>query len=208
MNKTKIRALILDYGGVISKPQNSENVKNILQILGQNDNNFKEIYQAKRDNYDSGQLSGRAYWASVFQYYGLEQDSSAIAGLIQEDVKSWTHLNDSMVKFLQENRPKLCGLAIISNMTRDTLAFMNKNFQWLELFDALIYSCHFGINKPDRRIYKICLDQLQLPPNECLFVDDSVGNVDGAIQAGMHAIHFKSFSEFLLKVTSNFRFSQ
>jgi hypothetical protein len=35
MGKTKIRALILDYGGVISKPQNPDNVNNILKILSQ-----------------------------------------------------------------------------------------------------------------------------------------------------------------------------
>jgi hypothetical protein len=33
MVKTRIRALVLDYGGVISMPQNSDNVNNMFQIL-------------------------------------------------------------------------------------------------------------------------------------------------------------------------------
>ena len=198
----------MDYGGVISKPQNFGNVNNILQILRQNDNNFKAIYQAKRENYDSGQISGQAYWASILQHYGLEQDSSKITRLIHEDVKSWTHINDSMMRFIQESRPKIYRLAIISNMTRDTLAFMRTNFQWLELFDELIFSCDFGINKPDTRIYEACLGRLQLPANECLFVDDSAENLAGAIQSGMNAIHFKSFPEFLPEVDRNFGLSQ
>ena len=58
MEKIKIRALILDYGGVISKPQNPENVHTMLQILKQDDaDDFRKVYESKRANYDNGQLS-------------------------------------------------------------------------------------------------------------------------------------------------------
>ncbi len=204
MEKTKIRALILDYGGVISKPQNSRNLNNILQLLKQDPDDFKEIYQNKRKNYDKGQISGQEYWISILQHYGLEQDDSKITRLIQEDVKGWTEINDLMIQFVKESRGKIHKLAIISNMTRDTLAFMSRHFQWLELFDELIFSCEIGENKPDRRIYEACLSKLEIFPHECLFVDDSVENVNGAMKSGMNVIHFKSFPQFLQELDGKF----
>jgi len=81
MGKTRIRALILDYGGVISKPQNPYNVNNILQILSQDHNDFMDVYRSKRENYDNGQLSGEEYWHSILQHYGLEQDDSKVTNL-------------------------------------------------------------------------------------------------------------------------------
>jgi putative hydrolase of the HAD superfamily len=117
MGKTIIRALTLDYGGVISKPQNPDNVNNILQILSQDHNDFMDLYRSKRDNYDNGQLSGEEYWHSILQHYGLEQNDSKVSNLIHEDVKSWTQINDSMIQFIKESRGKLHKLAIISNMT-------------------------------------------------------------------------------------------
>jgi hypothetical protein len=81
MGKTRIRALILDYGGVISKPQNPDNVNNILQILSQDHNDFMDVYRSKRENYDNGQLSGEEYWHSILQHYGLEQDDSKVTNL-------------------------------------------------------------------------------------------------------------------------------
>ena len=208
MGKTRISALVLDYGGVISKPQNPDNVNNILQILSQDDNDFRNVYQSKRENYDDGQLSGEEYWLSILQHYGLDQNDSKVTNLIQEDVKSWTQINDPMIQFIKESRGKLHKLAIISNMTMDVLAFMKKHFQWLELFDELIFSCEFGKNKPDTRIYEACLSSIEIPAQECLFVDDSVKNVDGAMKSGMKVIHFKSFLQFRLELDQNYRLSQ
>jgi putative hydrolase of the HAD superfamily len=208
MGKTRIRALVLDYGGVISTPQNPENVNNILQILSQDHNDFMDVYRSKRENYDNGQLSGEEYWHSILQHYGLEQDDSKVSNLIQEDVKSWTQINDSMIQFIKESRERLHKLAIISNMTRDTLSFMKKHFQWLELFDELIFSCEFGKNKPDTRIYETCLSGIEIPCHECLFVDDSIENVHGAMKSGMKTIHFKSFFQFWQELDENFQLSQ
>ena len=208
MTATKVKALILDYGGVISKPQNSANVNNILHILKQEHHDFNEIYQSKRASYDSGHISGEEYWKSILQHYGLESENSDISKLIQEDVKSWTHLNDSMIQFVNEIRSKVYKLAIISNMTTDSLAYIRTHFNWLELFDELIFSCDIGINKPDKRIYEACLTKLNLPPHECLFVDDSADNIRGAVEVGINTIHFNSISEFLQELDKNFSLSR
>jgi putative hydrolase of the HAD superfamily len=207
MKKTKIRALILDYGGVISEPQRPENVKNMLQILKQDPTDFRQLYQSRRENYDKGQLSGEEYWRDILQHYGLDRHVTDIARLIQEDVESWTHINEPMIRFIKESRNQLHRLAIISNMTRDTLAFLQSQCQWLELFDELIFSCEIGYNKPDRRIYAACLSRLEMPPPECLFVDDSPANIRGAMQAGMNVIYFKSFPEFRQALDRNFYFA-
>jgi putative hydrolase of the HAD superfamily len=207
MGKAKIRALVLDYGGVISKPQHPDNVNNILRILGQEDNDFRSVYRSKRANYDNGQLSGEEYWHRILQHFGLEQNDSYVTKLIQEDIKSWTQINDSMIQFIKENREKVHTLAIISNMTRDCLVYMKRHFQWLELFDELIFSCELGRNKPDSGIYVAFLNKIKIPPQECLFVDDLVENVDGAIKSGMNVIHFQSFLQFRQKLDRNYRLS-
>lgn len=208
MAKTRIRALVLDYGGVISKPQNPENVSNMLQILNQDENDFRAVYREKRVNYDNGQLSGEEYWHSILQHYGIEQNDSQVTRLIQEDIESWTQIDDLMIQFIIKSREKLHKLAIISNMTRDCLGFMKKHFQWLELFDELTFSCDFGKNKPDAKIYEAFLSRIEIPPQECLFADDLAENVDGAMKSGMNVIHFKSFLKFRQELEQNYHFSR
>jgi putative hydrolase of the HAD superfamily len=204
MKKTRIRVLILDYGGVISKPQNPDNVNNILQILGQDLDDFRDIYLREREHYDSGRLSGREYWRNVLRSVGLEPSDSKVDDLIREDVKSWTRINDSVIRFVEESKARLHKLAIMSNMTKDTLVLMNRHFHWLELFDELVFSCEIGISKPDARIYETCLERLGVSAQECLFVDDSEENVLGAIKSGMNVIHFKSFPRFRQELDRGF----
>jgi len=72
MNKTKIKALLLDYGGVIRQPQHPENVNHILQSLKQDATDFMQVYYRQRAQYDRGQISGEQYWSNVLQVYGLE----------------------------------------------------------------------------------------------------------------------------------------
>jgi HAD superfamily hydrolase (TIGR01509 family) len=56
-------------------------------------------------------------------------------------------------------------------------------------FDALVFSGEVGCAKPDRRIYLLTADWLGVPASACVFVDDSAGNVAGAVSAGMVGVH-------------------
>ena len=207
MKKIKIRALILDYGGVISQPQNRQNVDNILRLLGQDYDDFMQVYYDLRVGYDNGQLSGEEYWIKVLHHFRLNPNAFDLSNFIHEDVKSWTVLNDSVLQYLKENRGRIPKLAMISNMVEDTLVFMREHYDWLDLFDELVFSCELGVNKPEKEIYEICLRKLMIPPGECLFVDDSVKNVNGAVDSGMRAIQFTTFSRFLHEIEEKYLIS-
>ncbi len=199
MAKSKINALVLDYGAVISQPQDSARVDAILEIVGRDRSVFHEAYIAHRDDYDRGRISGENYWSRVLESLGVHRDESDIRRLLEEDVKSWTIMNEEMIAFITENRENIHELAIISNMTVDTLAYLQANCRWLSLFDTLTFSCELGVIKPDPAIYESCLEGLAAAPDECLFVDDSADNVRGAVKAGMRAVQFTSQNEFMLE---------
>jgi putative hydrolase of the HAD superfamily len=56
---------------------------------------------------------------------------------------------------------------------------------------VLIYSHETGISKPDARIYALACAQLDVAPEEAVFVDDTDVRADGARQAGLHAILYQ-----------------
>ncbi len=52
-----------------------------------------------------------------------------------------------------------------------------------------VFSCEVGFNKPDRRIYEICCERLNVAPEECLYVaDGSGGELSAARSYGMTAV--------------------
>ena len=61
-----------------------------------------------------------------------------------------------------------------------------------EVFGTLIVSGQEGVMKPDRRIFEMLCDRASIAPEDCVFIDDGLQNVEGARAAGMDAIHFTS----------------
>ena len=69
---------------------------------------------------------------------------------------------------------------------------------WLEeLFDVLVFSGEVGVGKPNAEVYRLTVDRLGLRPQECVFVDDFVGNVRGAVAAGLVGVHHTSVAATL-----------
>ncbi|WP_371155790.1 HAD family hydrolase [Jannaschia sp. 2305UL9-9] len=58
------------------------------------------------------------------------------------------------------------------------------------VFGTLVVSGREGLIKPDPAIFRLLCDRAGLSPEQCLFVDDKMHNVDGARAIGMAGHHF------------------
>jgi len=57
-------------------------------------------------------------------------------------------------------------------------------------FDVYVNSAYVGLRKPDPAIFHLTLDQLGVAPQQAVFLDDSLRNVDSARELGIHTIQF------------------
>ena len=57
-------------------------------------------------------------------------------------------------------------------------------------FDVYVNSACVGLRKPDPAIFHLTLDQLGVAPQQAIFLDDSLRNVDSARELGIHTIQF------------------
>ncbi|RQP08275.1 MAG: HAD family phosphatase [Paracoccus sp. BP8] len=58
------------------------------------------------------------------------------------------------------------------------------------IFADILVSGQVGVLKPDPAIFRLLMDRNGLRPGDCIFVDDSPANVEGARALGMDGIHF------------------
>ncbi len=89
-----------------------------------------------------------------------------------------------------EGQGELSGL--LSNINYGVLEYIEKEMEWLEVFDHKVYSCDLLSLKPELRIYESAIEKVGMNPEECLFIDDAQENIDGAKAAGMEGIRFES----------------
>ena len=57
-------------------------------------------------------------------------------------------------------------------------------------FDVYVNSAHVGLRKPDPAIFHLTLEQLGVAPQQAIFLDDMVYNVDSARELGIHTVQF------------------
>ena len=133
------------------------------------------------------------YWRRMLAVGGVRPTPALLARLEQEDTLAWTRINHTVVRWAAELRHTGYATAILSNMPRETVAYMraHPDFEWMKDFSASIFSCEKGAAKPDAPIYRLCLQQLGSPARDCLFLDDSPVNVQGARAAGLTAEVFR-----------------
>lgn len=79
-------------------------------------------------------------------------------------------------------------LALISDCSGETPASWEQT-PFAALMDASVFSCSVGIKKPDPRIFLQAAEQLDVKPEECLYVGDgSSQELTGASAVGMHPV--------------------
>ncbi len=81
-------------------------------------------------------------------------------------------------------------LYAITNFASDTFIETQQRFPFLYEFEDIIVSGEERLIKPDKAIYNMLLQRNGLRAEECLFIDDSVANIEGARQVGLQTHHF------------------
>jgi len=81
------------------------------------------------------------------------------------------------------------GIYLLSNANIQQIKYHDR-IPGTEYFDGRIVSAECKMLKPQREIYELLLDTYGLQAEECLFIDDSPLNVEGALCAGIRGIVF------------------
>jgi putative hydrolase of the HAD superfamily len=204
--KNNITTVILDYGGVISHPQNIEAL--FKKIFTSNKkasfSDFRNSYTNNRREYDRGIITATEYWNSIGTDLSIKMDSDFIEKLVAEDIKSWFNINEEMIEFIFEIRNKVKHISLLSNINIDCARYLRSNYEWLHKFDSIIFSCDLKILKPDEDIYKICLNSIRDKANNCLFIDDSGENVKAGENIGINGHRFSNIDNLKKEISEKF----
>jgi putative hydrolase of the HAD superfamily len=187
-----LRAVIFDYGMVLTGQPNAEAHDAMVRLTGLPRDQFEDLYWADRHAYDEGKLTGLQFWRNLVRDAKLSLGASTIDELNALDARMWTTQNPAMLSWQLALKQYGIRTAILSNMGDTVLASIQREFDWLPRFDVLIWSFEHKMAKPDPAIYKLTLEKLETRPDEALFIDDKKPNIDAARRLGLIAIQFST----------------
>lgn len=207
------RALLLDFGFVLTREQDRSRFDPLLGELGLGSDAFFSAWERYRHDYDEGAMPAPAYWAAVIaDARGRSDPSEArtsagasaaavgrgagalepklLARLIETDLVSFMTPRAAMVELARRYADSGRPVGILSNMPPGVGALWERAWPWLGALSPRLWSGDIGLRKPDPAVFRLALGRSGWEPGRVLFVDDVEANVEGAKAAGMEAHHF------------------
>lgn len=82
---------------------------------------------------------------------------------------------------------KIYGL---TNWSAETFPIALNRFEFFEVFDGILVSGKEKLIKPDVKIFELMMERFGLKPENSLFIDDNLKNVEASRNFGIETIHF------------------
>ncbi len=190
-----IKAVILDYGQVLSRSPAVEEFGRMAEMFNVSLDSFCEHWQSGRDSYDRGDLTAEEYWLKLAAQTNTKIDRRQIETLRQVEIEIWTHIDPDMLDWLTRLHAAGFKTGLLSNMPWDMVTHVRTKCAWMEKFSFQTLSAELRVIKPHPAIYEHALNGLGVAAEETLFVDDRETNVGAARALGIRAIQFRSIAQ-------------
>jgi 2-haloacid dehalogenase len=83
----------------------------------------------------------------------------------------------------------------LTNWSAELFPVALREFEFLTWFDGIVVSGDEGIRKPEAAFFQILFDRYQVKPEDAVFIDDNLRNVEAARKLGIQSIRFTSAEE-------------
>jgi putative hydrolase of the HAD superfamily len=204
-NKHKIKAILFDSGRVLNVSATGHwfitpNFFNYVdkKIFSSISASKKRLAFNKSREYISKQnliINENEEYKHFFQYYKIFSTCLPELQLKDENVQAITKdyvYNYSKYRFFDDvinvipELSKSYKLAVVSDAW-PSLENVFRDAGLRNYFSSFVISSKKGVTKPDELMYKTALDELNVLPEEAIFIDDNINNCNGAIKLGINA---------------------
>jgi putative hydrolase of the HAD superfamily len=200
MSDNSDKALILDFGGVVTRTLfETHDITERALGLPAGSLTWRGPFEPDSDplwrSMQAREITERDYWITRTREVGqlLGEDWTDMKTFVQRARGADAELvirpeaRDAILKAKEAG----CRLAILSNELDLFYGVeFRKRFPLIELFEVIVDATYTGILKPDPRAYEQVIAELGLDRSRCVFVDDQKKNIEGAEAVNLPYVHF------------------
>ncbi|PZX60676.1 HAD family hydrolase [Hydrotalea sandarakina] len=190
----KVHNIIFDLGGVFINLDFQKTTQAFQQLGIQN---FQQFFSQNHSNdlfiaLETGKITANEFFELLRKTTGINADNQTItdawnAMLLNfppERIEWLNKINKQYPVYLFSNTNIIHYNCFMQLFQRD-VGMQNFNEQFLKAY----YSHEMGMRKPDADGFEYILQQNNLKPEETLFIDDTLANINTAKALGFQTIH-------------------
>jgi putative hydrolase of the HAD superfamily len=180
-----VRGLLVDFGGVLTTnvfdsfrafcEREGLDPEAVRRLFREDPNALEELRRLER-----GELGEQEFGERFGALLGIEETGGLVDRLF-----AGMQPDEAMIGAVRGARAAGIRTGLISNSWG---AGRYDRDSFPELFDGVVISGEVGLHKPQPEIFRLGAERVNLPPSECVFVDDLRENCEGAEAVGMTAV--------------------
>ncbi len=198
----KINTLIFDFGNVLILLHEEAELYQLLVDLDQNkgDCMAKMILDPNGSEIFWDVMRGKTSEAEMWQMMADEWDMPfEKAKEVMQQISAPNRPNLPLIKFIESLKGQY-KIGVLSNAGDATLERLLEWYPYDTFVDTFVMSAEVKMAKPDAEIYELALQKLGSKPEECLFVDDLIENIEAAERLGITGIWHRDNDETIARI--------
>ena len=186
MEPSPVRALLIDIGGVIlTKGWDRHARKHAAEKFGYNHDEVEDRHDIAVHTYEEGYMTLDQYLDHVVFFKERR--------FLREDYKTFMFSQskpypDMLHLFTELKTTYGMKVIALSNEGRDLAIHRVHTFNLTQFIDFFVISSFVHYRKPDSRMFHMALDQVLLPMDSVIYIDDTPMHVEVAQGLGIPAI--------------------
>jgi putative hydrolase of the HAD superfamily len=204
---TEIKAIVSDFGGVLTTPL-LPSFLSLQDEIGVSPEHFATALRALAEErgenplyaMERGEMTEVEFLAELGR--GLEPllDHEPHLHRFRELFIGSLEANAEMIELMRQLQAEGKRMAMLTNNVREWEPLWRAMLPVDEIFETVVDSAFVGCRKPEPRIYELTVERLGLPAEACLFIDDMLVNCEGARAMGMGAVHFQDNEQAIAEI--------
>lgn len=196
----KIKTVIWDMGGVILRSEDWTPRRELAAQYGMTlESMHAFVFESEGSKLATlGRIPEESYWKTLGDQLQLDPET---LNEFQKQFWGGDRLDQKLADFIRSLKPNYTT-ALLSNAWTNVRNILTKSKTCIDAFHVAVFSCEVGLAKPDPAIYNLILRLCSTEPEEAIFVDDFVENIEAANKLGIHGILFKNAEQAMTDVTA------
>jgi putative hydrolase of the HAD superfamily len=184
----QIGAVLFDWGGVLIDDPAPGLMAFCAEALEVPVADYVQAHEQHREEFQKASIEETVFWRRVCAE--LQRPEPEERSLWGRAFRAVYAPREKVFALAAELHEREYNIALLSNTEVAAMDFfLELNY---DMFDALTFSCAEGAIKPEREIYEAACRKLPTGPEQCVLIDDKPTFIEGAREAGMQGILYKS----------------
>jgi len=191
-----IRAIIFDYGGVLTVEANLRSFGEMYAPRwGKDSGEFKKLIIKNWNKAKVKKIESKVFWRNLSQFLEIEEKK------LRKDFMDFFVFRPEVLDLIKKLK-KNYKVGLLSNQIEDWLEEIIKDHKLNHIFDVIVTSYESGVAKPDIIIFEEIIKKLDVQSTECVYIDDMEENIPPAKKLGMKTVLFRDLEHLKKSLTS------